>query len=36
MERDDDPFDSEEVRTILKSIDKLGNDDILVELMDAG
>lgn len=36
MELDEYPFDSEEVRSILKSIDKQENYDILVELMDAG
>lgn len=35
MESDDYPFDSEEVRSILKSIDKQHNYDILVELMDS-
>ncbi len=36
IEFNDYPFDSEEVRSILKSIDKLENYDILVELMDVG
>ncbi len=35
MEMNDYPFDSEEVRSILKSIDKAENYSILRELMDA-
>ena len=35
MESDGYPFDSEEVRSILKSVDKQHNYDILVELMDS-
>ncbi|MDM8536358.1 hypothetical protein QUF70_06360 [Desulfobacterales bacterium HSG17] len=35
MEIDDYPFDSEEVRAILKSVNKADKYDILAELMDA-
>jgi hypothetical protein len=36
MELNEYPFDSEEVRSILKSINKLENYDILAEIMEAG
>jgi len=34
MQADNYPFDSEEVRSVLKSLNKAGKYDILAELMD--